>query len=481
MVDRHLIGRAGSLALALLVAAGCATAPPEQVSRSATAAPPTTAALTAAPPATAEPIATATLAPAPTLAPTTAPRRLYEGTLVLAPAEALPDDCEEASPLGLPSRGVIPVAFIPSGFCANGEIGLFEIEDRQYVAQAVLSGAAFTLIDVTNPTEPQRIGAWQWQPAAVTYDLKPFRQGNRHYLALAMENYRRPFLDPCGIAFVEITNPRTPVLLGRYDGLSVGSDVAWCNVHTVQIDTDANGDATFLLASARDTFDLRALDIRDLRNIRQVNTYHLHAHPHGGFPDFEGSYVHDTTIVGDRVYVSYWSAGVMILDKRRLLAGEPSDTLALNPPNSIAPPNFNVHHSYPTTDGNFLFVEAEDRVRGGLRLFDIRDPAQPREALTIDLDPPRAAPHNLLVVDNLLLVGWYADGVRVFRYDVSDPAQPLVEPIAFQAVRSRVGENIYDGVWGMQADSCQIQGQQRLCVYASDMGLGVVIIALEAT
>ena len=47
------------------------------------------------------------------------------------------------------------------------------------------------------------------------------------------------------------------MLLGRYDGLSVGSDIAWCDVHTLEIDTDANGDATFLLASSTDTADLR--------------------------------------------------------------------------------------------------------------------------------------------------------------------------------------------------------------------------------
>jgi hypothetical protein len=167
----------------------------------------------------------------------------------------------------------------------------------------------------------------------------------------------------------------------------------------------------------------------------------------------------------------------MILDKRRLEAGEP--VVALNPPKSIAPKDFNVHHSFPTANGSFLFVEAEDRITGGLRLFDIRDPARPREALTIDLDTPRSAPHNLLVLDNLLLVGWYNDGVRVFRYDVSDPARPLVEPIAFQTVRAKVGGNIYGGIWGVRARPCQVQGHQRLCVYASDMGLGVVILALE--
>ena len=480
MLQPNLLGRAAGLALALLAAAGCVTAPPELAAPPPTATAPAATAL-AAPPPTAGPAATATLAPAPTAEPTKAPRRPYAGTLDLVAAEPEFDTCPQRSPFDLPSRGVIPLAFVPSGFCSNGEIGLLAIEERLYVAQALLGAGAFTLIDATDPTAPQHIGAWGWQPAAVTYDLKPFRQGDRHYLALAMENYRRPFLDPCGIAFVEITNPRAPVLLGRYDGLSVGSDVAWCNVHTVEIDTDAGGDATFLVASTRDTFDLRVLDIRDLRNIRQVNTYHLHAHPHGGFPNFAGSYVHDTTIAGDRVYVAYWNAGVMILDKRRLLAGEPSDTLALNPPSSIAPPDFNVHHSFPTTDGNFLFVEAEDRITGGLRLFDIRDPARPREALTIDLDTPRGAPHNLLVVGDLLLVGWYNDGVRVFRYDVSDPARPLVEPIAFQAVRERVSGSIYTGVWGVRARPCQARGQERLCVYASDIRLGMMILALEET
>jgi hypothetical protein len=482
MAYHHMIGRAISLVLAVLLAAGCAAASPEQASLPATAAPPATAARSAAPPATAELPATATLAPVPTPAPTMAPRKPYAGTLDLVPVQQPPDTCLQPSPLGLPSRGVIPLAFIPSGFCVNGEIGLIEIEGRLYIAQAILGEGAFTLIDATDPTAPQRVGAWQWQPAAVTYDLKPFRQGRRHYLALAMENYRRPFLDPCGIAFVEVTDPRAPVLLGRYDGSNVGSDAAWCNVHTVEIDTDTDGDATFLLASARDTFDLRVLDIRDLHSIRQVNTYHLHAHPHGGVStNFKGSYVHDSTIAGDRVYVSYWNAGVMILDKRRLLAGEPPDSLALNPPNSIAPLDFNVHHSFPTADGNFLFVEAEDHITGGLRLFDIRDPARPREVLTIDLDTPRGAPHNLLVVGDLLLVGWYNDGVQVFRYDVSDPTRPIVAPIASQAVRAKVGDNIYDGIWGVRTHSCQVRGQERLCIYASDLRLGVVILALEAT
>jgi hypothetical protein len=323
------------------------------------------------------------------------------------------------------------------------------------------------------------VGAWQWSPVAITYDVKPFRQGQRRFLALAMETSRRAGIDPCGIAIVEVTSPRAPQLLGRYDGAHVGSDAAWCNVHTAEIDTDANGDATFLLASVRDTFDLRVLDIRDLANIREVGVYHLHDHPHATPPNFEGSFLHDTTIVGDRVYVAYWGAGTMILDKARLEAGEPAEAVALNPPRSIAPAGFNVHHAYPTADGQFLFIEAEDRVEDAVRLFDIRDPAQPREVLAINLDNGRTAPHNLLVHDDLLLVGWYGEGVRVFRYDTRDPAQPLVEPLAFQEVRADPGEGLYDGIWGLRADTCQVAQQERLCIYASDMSLGVLIMAIK--
>jgi hypothetical protein len=403
----------------------------------------------------------------------------YEGPLDLV-AAALPlGDCEQRSPLELPSAGLLGLAFAPTGVCGNGEIGLLEPGGRRYAALAGLGSAAFVLFDVDDPAAPRRVGAWKWLQPAVTYDLKPFRQGQRWYLALAMENYRQPFLDPCGIAIVEITNPAMPALLGRLDGVAVGSRAAWCNVHTVEIDVDAQGNGTYLMASARDTFDLRVLDIRDLSAVREVGAYHLHAHPHGGYPDFEGSYVHDSTIVGDRVYVAYWNAGVVILDKRKLEAGAPAEQVALNPPQSIAPADFNVHHSYPTADGNFLFVEAEDQVENGIRLFDIRDPAQPREVLGFDIGEPRAAPHNLLVRDDLLLVGWYNGGIRVFRYDTSDPENPKVAQLAFQAVRARPGQNIYNGVWGVRAQPCQARGAERLCVYASDITLGLIIVALE--
>ncbi len=357
-------------ALMLWAMAGCAALPaslaPTNAAPTAPAAPPTNA-----------PEATAELLRPPTAAPSPEPAlRPYTGPLELEESRLDPQDCPAAPRRSsCPARGLEPLAFVPTGVCGSGEIGLFEIGGRRYLVQAAFGPAAFLLLDVTDPTAPSRVGTWQFRPVAPTYDVKPFRQGQRHFLALSMETARRPGIDPCGVAIVEVTDPQTPELLGRYDGALSGAEAARCNVHTTSIDVDANGDATYLLASVRDTFDLRVLDIRDLANVREVGAYHLHDHPHATSPNFEGSFVHDTTIAGDRVYVAYWGAGVMILDKRQLVSG--AEAVALNEPRSIAAPGFNAHHAYPTTDGQFLFVEAEDRIDDAVKLFDIRDPAQP--------------------------------------------------------------------------------------------------------
>lgn len=88
---------------------------------------------------------------------------------------------------------------------------------------------------------------------------------------------------PCGLGIIEVTQPEAPVLLGRYDGSALNSDVPRCNVHAAEVDTDADGNATFLLLATLNTADLRVLDIRNLNDIHEVNVFHQHIHPHGEF------------------------------------------------------------------------------------------------------------------------------------------------------------------------------------------------------
>ncbi len=98
--------------------------------------------------------------------------------------------------------------------------------------------------------------------------------------------------------------------------------------------------------------------------------------------------------------------------------------------------------------------------------------------LTIDFEGLRSKRHILRVQDNLLFVPWFEEGVRVFRYEVSQPDKPVFEPIAFQEVRERPLD-VLDGVTRLRLHACQVNGKSRTCVYASDMTLGLIILALD--
>ena len=419
-------------------------------------------------------------------------------TLALEKIPAPPEDCDE-SPFGLPAEKLAEVAYVPSGYCFNGEIDLFETGGHLYVVQSLGDEAAFFITDVTDPSRPFIVGEWQWNAATYTADVKSFHQGERNYIVLSLE----PVFSPvCGVAIVEVSDPANPGLLEIYSGRNTASPVekwgglssppqrafqpaatTWCDAHTTEISADENGDGAFVYVSSIDTNDLRVLDIRDLARVREINHY---THPDAGFQGSgEENFVHDTTLVGDRVYVAYWSAGVVVLDRRQVESGE--EVTPLNPPGSIAPEGLQVHHSFPTADGNFLFVEDEvnyDPPQSQLRLYDIRDLSAPEEVTPIALDDPYSSPHNLLVSGDLLFVGWYSDGVRVFQYDTSDPANPTVKPYAFKAVRPEktvgvFGSDLYDGVYGVRLHDCEILGQPLRCVYASDLTRGLLILAME--
>ena len=419
------------------------------------------------------------------------PTLAYHGSLELVKAETPPGGCEQESPLALPAEGLLPLSFLPTGVCSNGEIGLLEIDERLYVVQAGLSQAAFVISEVSDPLRPELLGVWHWDPGTDSADVKIFRQGNRWYLALGLQGGRRgqPATRPCGVAIVEVSDPANPAFVTYLNGGTAGSPDGWCNVHTTQVDADANGDGAFIMVSSNDTRDLRVIDIRDLDEPREVNAY-AHPNPGTGVSSFDNNttLVHDTTIEGDRLYVSYWGGGVMVLDKQALESGGSPEEVSLNPSNSIDPEGFAAHHSYPTSDGSFLFVEDEvnyDPPFSQLRLFDIRDLERPKEVLSLAIDQPLSPPHNLLVEDDLLFVGWYNDGIRMFQYDLSDPDNPAVEPAGFQAVRTGRLESpvglppIFNGIYGVRLHDCTIGQREATCLYASDITLGLLISELE--
>jgi hypothetical protein len=382
------------------------------------------------------------------------------------------------------------VAHLPSGFCFHGELDMFETGGHVYVAQVVMdrfpsSQEAFRIVDVTDAEQPVTVGAWRWTYPTYSADVKAFRQGDRWFLALSRDP--GPVSNALcsltgGIAIIEVTEPTEPTLMGVLTSLSTESRSKWCSSHTAEVSRDADGNGAYLYVSAVDAFDLRVLDIRDLEHVTEVGRY---KHPDAGFYNERNWFiVHDTTIVDDRVYVAYWSAGLIILDRQALEAGK--RVTPLNPLDSIDPWGMQIHHAFPTTDGKFVFVEDEFNVKvpeSRLRLYDIRDLQLPKEVAAITLPDSWGAPHNLLVSGDLLFVGWYQDGVRVYKYDTSDPENPSVEPYAFKAVRASLTRNPssgeYDGIWGVRLHECEVAGLPKTCVFASDITYGLIILAIE--
>jgi hypothetical protein len=313
-------------------------------------------------------------------------------------------------------------------------------------------------------------------------DLKPFRQDDKHYLALGLQRGRQDPELPCGIVIIEVTNVRQPRLVTRLDGRNVGAPDPWCNVHTLEIGTDTQGNATFVVVSDVDTFSARAVDIRDMENPRETNFYHLHAHPHTVPDQPVLNYVHDSYVGEDKVYLANWLAGVVILDKDKFEAGLPQEPVIIKPTDDVAPGGFRVHYVVPVAAGDFLFIQDELNADNGIRLLDNRDPKQPKTVWVDKNIGGVNAPHNFVVRDDLLFVGWYNDGVRVYRFDVSDPDKPVVEKIASQEVRRNKNisrERYFDGIWGVRVNDCMVKNAPRTCIYASDMSGGLIVLALN--
>lgn len=399
----------------------------------------------------------------------------YAGALELVKLEESSTFCDkDESPFSLPSEGILHLSFLPNRKCYdnNSDLDLFEFADRLYVAQR--SGQGFRLVDVTDPSHPDEIGAWELKPGAKPEHMTAFRQFDRRFLAMPLESPTPYSNFLCGLAIIEVTKPEAPVLLGRYDGFTLNSDVSWCNVHAVEVDTDTDGNATFLFLATLNTAELRVLDIRDLKNIREVNVFHQHIHPHGEY----GSWAHRAVITDDRVYISYWGGGVIIVDKHGLETGLPPEKIMLAPPGGIDPDNFITHDSQPTADGNFLFINDMDGISNGLRLFDIRDVSNPREIWASAMDT-EIGQHTIQIYDNLLFVPRFREGLQIFRFDLSDLDNPIVEQVAFQSVRKPPYAGSSGGVTALRVHDCQVEGISKTCIYASDEETGLIILALD--
>jgi hypothetical protein len=369
--------------------------------------------------------------------------------------------------------GVAFVAAQDNGICTTGEAAAYEKGGELYIAQAGGEEAAYTITRIAPNGSPTLVAQEAWpQVNTYTADIKAFKQGSERYIALALERLEVSN-SACGVVIVEVTDaPITTVVAEVSSG-------QWCDVHNIFVENDAGGDGKYLYLTADFPNDMRVLDISNLSAISEIGRY---KHPEAG----ESVFVHDMTVIdhggaiGRRVYVSYWAAGLMILDADHVTPGviEPgSPNQPLNPAHSIDPPAFLTHDAYPTADGNVLFIEDEYWNTAGLepvQMWDISSPAAPTYADGIALGSPLMPlvqpAHNLLVDGNRLYVGWYKGGLQAFDFSASGFTG---RPIHHQ-VQTETADDAYEGAWN--ALRATIGTTQY--VFQSDRRYGLIVDAV---
>ena len=173
-----------------------------------------------------------------------------------------------------------------------------------------------------------------------------FKQGGNHYISVSM----RGSGTGCGFFVYNVNDPANPV--ARQPRQS-GTD--WCTAHEHFVSTDANGDADYawltMSAESGSGYKVVVLDLQNLPAMPETGRYQR--------TDSSGS-----------IFVARRDR-----DRQPCLPGplgwrpassQDKNTLAhnvnptpLNPIDSIRPSGFNVHHSWPTSDGNHVFIEDE--------------------------------------------------------------------------------------------------------------------------
>ncbi len=320
--------------------------------------------------------------------------------------------------------------------------------------------------------------------------LNPFPTDNRYGDVWGEGNYAYlASYNGNGVMIIDITNPRAPVLAGHYNPPTGGrfQDVVVINgigyfssennggVHIVdvrdprnptllsQITPTQNGypfvhelfvaDGLLFEADSR-TPVVKVFDVGNpaapvfVRNITTTDT----------------RFIHNMLAVNGRLYTSGWGGRTDIYDIRNVRTQDPPLLGTINSGNSS-------HSSWVTNDGKIL-ASCRETVDGDVRLFDISDPANPRQiaaitAASIGLDT--FSTHNPIIVGNLLFVSWYQAGTEVF--DITDPAKPVLVG-GYDTYNGPLcqGTFCFDGNWGVYP----FLGLDRVLLSDLDGGLFIV-------
>jgi Uncharacterized conserved protein len=263
------------------------------------------------------------------------------------------------------------------------------------------------IYDVSNPDEP-RLASW-YNPGNNQQFLEAIVVGNRAYFGSGNGG---------GVHIVDVSNPSNPQLLGVVNSSNAN---AFNSIHEMMV-FEQNGQ-TYLIENYNSTVVTKNLKVINVTNpaspvyVRDITPT-------------EPLWVHAMHIRGNRMFTSGWGNGSAARGRTEIydisnIETQPPQLLGyIEDPNPNPNAGNRMHSSWTSEDGNYLY-SCRELLDGDLRVYDIRDPAQPLLVKTIkaaDLNLNAITPHNPVVMGNLLYVSWYQAGLQIF--DISNPADP---------------------------------------------------------
>jgi uncharacterized protein (TIGR03437 family) len=339
------------------------------------------------------------------------------------------------------------------------------------------------IVDITDPASPRLAGRVAGHPNTTAEDMVVRHVENSSFrgdlLAVGLQSCSSSQPAQRGVELFDVTDPRNPRRLSFFD---TGSESH--GVHELDLLVRSDGRVFALLATiAR----FRMVEVTDPSNPRQISDWNLTERL--GESTSSSKFCHSVAASADgaMAFLSYWDAGVILLD-----ISDPANLRYLGRTRVPAGEEGKANSVSVSADKRVLITAAEDlnpgdsaggyKDWGFLRVFDISDPAQPRQmgnfltagARTDKTSGPADSGNytirNPYLQGDLGYLSWYSEGVRVV--DLINRQRPL--EVGYYVPPDNVDPfGVYPSkaeVWGIT-----VQPERNLIV-ATDINFGLYLM-----
>ncbi|MEQ1765652.1 MAG: hypothetical protein ABL984_21165, partial [Pyrinomonadaceae bacterium] len=247
------------------------------------------------------------------------------------------------------------------------------------------------IFDVSNPDAPT-LANW-YNPSPNQSFLEAIVIGNRGYFGSGGQGPTSPTTGD-GVHIVDLTNPQTPVLLGKVNSTTGGG---YSGIHEMAVFDQ--GGQRFLIENYNSfaTKILKVINITDPAApvfVRDITPTEI-------------AWVHAMHIRGNKMYTSGWGTGSVkgrteIYDISNIASQAPNLLGFIEDANASASNGNNMHSSWTSENGNYLYSAREvtnsnGASPGDVRVYDVSNPATPllvNRVTMADLGLNAVTPHN---------------------------------------------------------------------------------------